>query len=85
MHPFERYLQTHRIEPLALSIVAKVRYLTVWNAMKGKPIRRSYAIHILHATTLLTGVLYTGKLALLPEAPVEQTPTIPLARITLLK
>lgn len=85
MHPFEQYLQAHHIEPLALSIVAKVRYLTVWCAMKGKPIRRSHARHMLHTTSMLTGVPYTGELALLPEPLIEQTPTMPLIKTTLLR
>lgn len=85
MHPFEQYLQENNLEPLTLSVIARIRYLIVWKAMKGKPIHRSLATQMTHAATVLTGVPYTGHIALLPNPPVEQTPTIPLKRITLLK
>ncbi len=85
MHPFEQYLQDNSIEPLTLSIMAKVRYMTVWNAMKGKPISRSTATQVIYAATMLAGIPYTGQIAVLPEPPIEQTPTVPLKKIKLLK
>ena len=81
MHPFERYLRDHDIEPLTLSVIARVRYLTVWRVMKGKPVRRSYATQMIHTATILAGVPYTGQIALTLEQPLEQTPTVLLNKI----
>ncbi len=85
MHPFEQYLQDHHIEPLTLALLAKVRYLTVWNAMKGHPISRTHAMQIQRAVTLLTGVPYTSQLVILSTQPVEQAPTVSIKKITLRK
>ena len=81
MHSFEQYLQDHKVEPLMLSVLARVRYLTVWHAMKGKPISRHHATQIIQAATSLTGVPYTGPISLLPDLPIEQIQTMPLKRI----
>lgn len=85
MHPFERYLQENRLEPLTLAALARVRYLVVWKAMKGKPIHRAFALQMRDAAKTLTGIPYSGNIALLPEPPIEQTTTMPLKRIMLLK
>ncbi len=81
MHPFEQYLQDNNIEPLTLSVVAKVRYMTVWSAMKGKPISCPNARQLLYAARMLTGILYTGQMELLPNQPIEQAPTVPIKAI----
>ena len=49
MHPFEKYLRQHNLEPLTVSVKAKVRYLTVWNAMKSNPITADQAQKIRQA------------------------------------
>lgn len=70
MNPFADYLQWHHIEPLQLSLVAGVRYLTVWNAMQGRPIALAHAAKIRTALVRLTGVAYTGPLPMMQESPV---------------
>jgi hypothetical protein len=60
MNTFAYYLQIHQIEPLRLSIVAGVRYSTVWNAMKGNPIKQEQAQKICTALHRITGTVYTG-------------------------
>lgn len=60
MNSFADYLQRHHVEPLRLSLVAGVRYLTVWNAMQGRPISLAHAARICAALVSLTGVPYTG-------------------------
>ena len=81
MQSFEVYLQEHGLDPLLLSRRAGVRYLTVWNAMKGKPIRHAHAIQLIETARVLTGVLYTGTLPLFLSYPLEQAPTAPIAVI----
>jgi hypothetical protein len=67
MHPFEEYLKQHHLEALAVSIKAQVRYVTVWNAVKGNPITEDHAQKIRQAVVNLTGIPYTGPFALLQE------------------
>jgi hypothetical protein len=81
-HPFELFLQEHHVEALQVSVVAQVRYLTVWNATKGKPISRKQAQKILTAAQQLTGFAYAGELALSADEPVEEQPTLRLRKST---
>jgi hypothetical protein len=85
MHPFEQYVQTHNIDPVQLSIFAKVRYLTVWNAMKGHPIAPDRAQKIRTAVHLLTGIAYTGEFVILPTPSIDQLPTLLFKRVKILK
>ena len=47
MHFFEEYLQQQNLEALSVSVKAGVRYMTVYNAMKGKPITPQHAQQII--------------------------------------
>jgi hypothetical protein len=80
MSPFEQYLKDHNIEPLRLSIEAGVRYLTVYNATKGKPISEEHAHRIRVALYRLTGEVYTGSLPTMGHA-VDQLPTLPIRKL----
>ena len=72
MHPFAEYLQQQKLEPLTVSLQAKVRYITVWNAVKGNPITPDQAQKIRQAVITLTGVPYTGSLVIVQEQPADQ-------------
>ncbi len=80
MHLFETYLRAHHLEAIDVSIEAKVRYVTVWNALRGKPITLDHANKIRQTVLKLTGVPYTGVLALL-DPPVADIPTIQIKKI----
>jgi hypothetical protein len=82
MHPFEEYLKQHHLEALTVSAVAQVRYVTVWNATRGKPITAEHARKIQQAVFTLTRVPYTGPLVLIPEQAIDQSPTIPVRKIS---
>ena len=76
---FAQYLQYYGIEPLRLSIVAKVRYVTVWNAMHGNPISQDHAAKIRAALQSMTGMPYTGTIATIQEQS-EATVAAPHSR-----
>ena len=80
MNDFEQYLELHEIDPVALSIKAHVRYLTVYNAKKGHPITTANAEKIPQALLNLTGVPYTGSFVLL-EQQLDQLPTLPIKKM----
>jgi hypothetical protein len=80
MYPFEEYLKQHQLEALTVSLVAQVRYVTVWNATKGNPITLEHARSIRQAAFTLTRDPYTGPLVLLPEREIDQSPTLPVRR-----
>jgi hypothetical protein len=80
MHPFEAYLKLQNLEALTVSIKAGIRYITVWNAMKGNPITGANAQKIRQAVITLTGVPYIGPFVLFPERPVDQIQTLRLKR-----
>jgi len=82
MHPFEVFLQEHHIEPLALALHAQVRYVTMWNAMKGKSVSPEQAGRIRQAAQDMAGVAYTGPLVSSGDKPVEQQPTLRLRTST---
>jgi hypothetical protein len=79
MHPFEEYLKHHNLEAISVSIKAKIRYLTVWNATRGNPITPEHAQKIRQAVFNLTGIPYTG---LLQEQLVDEPPTLPMQEIS---
>lgn len=76
MTTLEQYLSDHKIDPVRLSLEAGVRYLTVWNATKEKPIFYHNALKIRVALRRLTGLAYTGPIPTLDEPPIDQLPTI---------
>jgi hypothetical protein len=82
MSDFEQYLVEHHVEALHLSIVAGVRYSTVWNAMKEKPVTAENARKIRDAASQLTGVPYIGALIVFPPEPAEQMPTLHIKKLT---
>ena len=75
MSTFEQYLKDHQIEPLRLSVVAGVRYMTVWNATKQKPIAPEQARKIRLALQRLTGHMYQGPLLTTDDPPTTQLTT----------
>jgi hypothetical protein len=79
---FEQYLVKHHVEALRLSIVAGVRYATVWNAMKEKPVTAENARKIRDAVSILTGVPYIGALMVFPNEPLEKMSTRPMKKWT---
>jgi len=81
MHPFEQYLKQHNLEAIRVSIEAQVRYVTVWNAMKGNPVTIDHAQKIRQGVFKLTGVPYTGPLATIQEQ-VDQLPALLVKKIT---
>jgi len=82
MSSFKQYLEDHNIEPLRLSVVAGVRYITVWNATRGNAIAHDHAQKIRVALQRLTGTVYTGTLFTLDEKRGEQISTLPFRKIT---
>jgi hypothetical protein len=83
MNAFEQYLELYEIDHIRLSMEAKVRYLTIYNARKGHPITPENAQKIRNALLRMTGVPYTGLLVLVQEQPVDQLPTLPLKKFKL--
>lgn len=77
---FEAYLREHQLEALAVSVAAKVRYVTVYNAAKGNPITPEHAEMIRQSLSRLTGVPYRGGFAV----HIDQQATLPIKR-TLIK
>jgi hypothetical protein len=64
MITFEKYLEMHKVDPVILSVIAKVRYLTVWKAKTGRPITPESAEKIRQAALRLTGAPYVGSFVL---------------------
>ncbi len=77
MHPFEHYMKENNLEALTVAVTAKVRYLTVYNAMKGYPISLRDAETIRQIAFRLSGVAYRGVFA----THIDEQPTVPLKRI----
>ena len=81
MQTFEEYLNEHNLEALTVSIKARVRYMTIYNAMKGLPITPEHAQQI-HETVLnMSGVAFVGKFVLTRQVTFDELPTIPIKRI----
>ena len=82
MNTFEQYLKQYEIDPVILSVVGKVRYLTIWNAKKGNPITAENAEKIKQALFRMTGVAYTGSFVLLQESSAEKrVSTFPVKKL----
>ena len=82
MHPFEEYLKKQQLEAITVSMEARVRYLTVWNATRGNPILSGQAQQIRQAVYNLSGVAYDGPIAVIQEQDFDQLPTLLLRKIT---
>ncbi|HJT57744.1 MAG TPA: hypothetical protein VJ761_14685 [Ktedonobacteraceae bacterium] len=83
MSLLETYLTENQIEPLRLSVLAGVRYSTVWNAIKGHPITAEHAQKLRVALYRITGIVYTGTFVTLPEGPVNELPTVPMRKFSI--
>ncbi len=64
---FRAYLQQYELHPLDVSITSKVRYLSVWNLIKGKPITADHAARVRLGLYIMTSVPYTAPILLLAE------------------
>ncbi len=73
--PFEHYINSCSINPMTVAVLANVRFVSVWNMMKGVPISRQKAYNIVSAARKLSGKTYTGKIALLDQIPIENITT----------
>jgi hypothetical protein len=80
MNDFEKYLQDHQLAALTVSVTARVRYLTVYNATKGNPIKPRHAEMIRQTVHRLTGVPYGGCFTV----HIDQHATLPIKK-TLIK
>jgi hypothetical protein len=67
MTEFEEYLALYEIDLIHLSIEAKVRYVTVHNAKRGKPINPDNAEKIKETLHNLTGLPYTGSFVFMED------------------
>ena len=81
MQTFDEYLKSHGLEALAVSIQAGVRYITIYNAVKGNPISYQHAQQIKQAVVMLTSVPFTGNFVLTQQPSVHELPTLPIKRI----
>ena len=81
MTDFERYLELHEIDPVTLSIAAKVRYSVIWDAKKGNPITSENARKIKEAVFNLTGTPYTGSFVLIRYRAIDRLPTVRIRKI----
>lgn len=79
MHPFEQYLKDNNLEALTVAVTAKLRYMTVYNATKGKAIHLKDAETIRQVAYRLCGVAYRGIFV----THVDEQPTVPIQRILL--
>ncbi|QBD80824.1 hypothetical protein EPA93_34600 [Ktedonosporobacter rubrisoli] len=76
MQLFEDYLKAHRLLALAVANRACVRYLTVYNALKGNPISPQHAEQIRQAVLIMTGISFTGCFILRHPTPAHELPNI---------
>lgn len=81
MNSFAQYLETYQIEPLRLSLVAGVRYVTIWNAIKGYPITEAHAQKIRAAIKQLTGYVYSGTIPTVKEPAGNTFPLLPIRKL----
>ena len=81
MQPFEVYLNEHKLEALTVAVNARIRYMTVYNAMKGLPITPKHAQKIRQAVFALCGVPFSGSFVLTVPEPFEDQQTIPIKKL----
>ena len=63
---FRSYLQRFELSLLDVALAARVRLLTVWRLAQGLPVREADAQMIRAGLLRLTGVPYSGQMALIP-------------------
>ncbi len=81
MNEFEQYLLLYEIDPVHLSMEAHVRYGTVYNAKKGKPILPENAQKIKDAVLQMSGIPYIGSFVVIEELNNPQFPPSRLKKI----
>lgn len=64
---FLTYVKTYRLELLDVALAAGVRYLTVWNLTRGRPVTVAHAALVRAGLFKLTGVAYTAPISLVSE------------------
>lgn len=81
LHYFAVYLQQQELQLLDVSIKAKVRYVSVYNAINGIPITPEHARQIRQAVLTMTGIPFDGEFVLTEPESMKDVPTIPIKRI----
>lgn len=81
MQTFEEYLNEHKLEALMVSVNARVRYMTVYNAMKGIPITPEHARQIRQTVLTMSGVPFTGNFVLNEAEPIDELPTLQIKKL----
>ena len=70
---YRAYAQRFELSLLDVSVVARVRFMTVWRVAQGLPIGEAHAQAVRAALWRLTGVPYTGEIASLPDPIAART------------
>ncbi|QBD81178.1 hypothetical protein EPA93_36475 [Ktedonosporobacter rubrisoli] len=60
---FRAYLKRYKLSSLDVSLVARVRYLTIWNIENGHPIGALQAQQVHAGLQRLTGIPYLASIA----------------------
>ena len=68
---FRAYLQRFDLSLLDVALATRVRLLTVWKLAQGLPVREADAQAIRAGLLRLTGLPYSGEIALLPATSLE--------------
>jgi hypothetical protein len=63
---FQAYLTQYKLQSLDVAIHAQVRYVTVWNILRNKPITAEHAALVRAGLQRQTGVAYTGPIVTHP-------------------
>ena len=80
MQSFEDYLKQHNLEALTVALQARVRYMTVYNAIKGRPITPQHAEQLREVVLRMTGIPFQGSFVLIAP-PFHEFPTFPMRSI----
>lgn len=81
MHLFAQYLNDHSLEALTVSVTARVRYMTVYNAARGIPITPEHAQQIRQTVLAMSGVPFTGDFVLTRPEPIDDLPTLQIKKL----
>ncbi|HLZ64137.1 MAG TPA: hypothetical protein VKR06_44980 [Ktedonosporobacter sp.] len=63
---FQTYVARHRLELQDIAAYSGVRYVTVWNIVKNKPVTVAHAEQVRAGVQRMAGVPYDGPIATLP-------------------
>lgn len=63
---FCQYIQRYALSPLDIALIARVRYVTVWNIAHGIPVKSAHASSVRWGLHQLTGVPYTASIVVIP-------------------